>query len=73
MGEEMADSILRTNETSTVSVRIFYMPQSYDMGQTVSAGFEPANLGRPLKPHCVLNLNITESDWSASRSFLHVY
>jgi hypothetical protein len=33
MGEEMADSILRTNATSTVSVRIFYM-QSYDMGQT---------------------------------------
>jgi hypothetical protein len=34
MGEEMADSILRTNATSTVSVRIFYMPQSYDMGPT---------------------------------------
>jgi hypothetical protein len=34
MGEEMADSVLRTNATSTVSVRIFYMPHSYYMGQT---------------------------------------
>jgi hypothetical protein len=34
MGEEMADSILRKNAISTVSVRIFYMQQSYDMGQT---------------------------------------
>jgi hypothetical protein len=59
MGEEMADSILRTTG------HFFYMPQSYDMGQTALlpvrrkaccgffrpknptalAGFEPANSG----------------------------
>jgi hypothetical protein len=50
MGEEMADSILRTNVTSTVSVQIFYMLQSYDMLYFPSEGKRAEDFCRPKNP-----------------------
>jgi hypothetical protein len=57
VGRETSGNLTESGEFHA-TLGIFHMPQIYDMGQTASVGFEPANLGtkgqhatpRPPKP-----------------------